>query len=202
MSYQYLIGPYVIMICKYSKCFAIFTSTANYLLVWFLVGINGGNGKPRTIPQSQFFEILKSTKRMCIVRLVLRLCLNGYMCIDQCLVIIFCSCKDRAGQPECRVQVEIIALSIHLLENTENTITTVTQKIQNGQCMSLTIFNQIFGVYFKVNGTLVTNSNHKEVVTLIKAGSYVALTLLGKPPSSRNSGSGKFDHSLSRGRWL
>ncbi|CAB3998697.1 rho guanine nucleotide exchange factor 12, partial [Paramuricea clavata] len=40
-----------------------------------------------------------------------------------------------------------------------------------------------------VNGTLVTNSNHKEVVTLIKAGSYVALTLLGKPPSSRNSGS-------------
>ncbi|XP_046852424.1 rho guanine nucleotide exchange factor 11-like isoform X2 [Xenia sp. Carnegie-2017] len=35
----------------------------------------------------------------------------------------------------------------------------------------------------KVNGTLVTNSNHKEVVDLIKSGSYVALTLLGKPPS-------------------
>ncbi|KAG8192162.1 hypothetical protein JTE90_027804 [Oedothorax gibbosus] len=35
----------------------------------------------------------------------------------------------------------------------------------------------------KVNGTLVTQSNHQEVVELIKsAGSYVALTLLGKPP--------------------
>lgn len=29
----------------------------------------------------------------------------------------------------------------------------------------------------------MTNSNHKEVVDLIKSGSYVALTLLGKPPS-------------------
>ncbi|GIY79628.1 rho guanine nucleotide exchange factor 12 [Caerostris extrusa] len=34
----------------------------------------------------------------------------------------------------------------------------------------------------KVNGTLVTQSNHQEVVELIKSGSYVALTLLGKPP--------------------
>uniref|UniRef100_UPI00358E482C rho guanine nucleotide exchange factor 11-like n=1 Tax=Myxine glutinosa TaxID=7769 RepID=UPI00358E482C len=36
----------------------------------------------------------------------------------------------------------------------------------------------------KVNGTLVTQSNHLEVVHLIKSGSYVALTLLGRPPGS------------------
>ncbi|CAM4553025.1 unnamed protein product [Leuciscus chuanchicus] len=36
----------------------------------------------------------------------------------------------------------------------------------------------------KVNGTLVTQSNHVEVVNLIKSGSYVALTLLGRPPGS------------------
>ncbi|XP_038164664.1 rho guanine nucleotide exchange factor 12-like [Cyprinodon tularosa] len=34
----------------------------------------------------------------------------------------------------------------------------------------------------KVNGTLVTHSNHLEVVELIKSGSYVALTVLGRPP--------------------
>ncbi|XP_041729637.1 rho guanine nucleotide exchange factor 12 isoform X2 [Coregonus clupeaformis] len=34
----------------------------------------------------------------------------------------------------------------------------------------------------KVNGTLVTHSNHVEVVQLIKSGSYVALTVLGRPP--------------------
>ncbi|KAM6933645.1 rho guanine nucleotide exchange factor 12 isoform 2-T2 [Xenentodon cancila] len=34
----------------------------------------------------------------------------------------------------------------------------------------------------KVNGTLVTRSNHTEVVKLIKSGSYVALTVLGRPP--------------------
>uniref|UniRef100_A0AAZ3S7E8 Rho guanine nucleotide exchange factor (GEF) 12a n=1 Tax=Oncorhynchus tshawytscha TaxID=74940 RepID=A0AAZ3S7E8_ONCTS len=33
-----------------------------------------------------------------------------------------------------------------------------------------------------VNGTLVTHSNHVEVVKLIKSGSYVALTVLGRPP--------------------
>ncbi|CAL1531771.1 unnamed protein product [Lymnaea stagnalis] len=33
----------------------------------------------------------------------------------------------------------------------------------------------------KVNGTLVTSRNHLDVVKLIKSGSYVALTLLGKP---------------------
>ncbi|XP_078323651.1 rho guanine nucleotide exchange factor 11-like isoform X5 [Crassostrea virginica] len=34
----------------------------------------------------------------------------------------------------------------------------------------------------KVNGTLVTNSNHIEVVRLIKAGSFVALTLMNRAP--------------------
>ncbi|XP_050416069.1 rho guanine nucleotide exchange factor 11 isoform X2 [Patella vulgata] len=34
----------------------------------------------------------------------------------------------------------------------------------------------------KVNGTLVTNKNHIDVVKLIKSGPLVALTLLGKPP--------------------
>ncbi|KAK3560711.1 hypothetical protein QTP86_014737, partial [Hemibagrus guttatus] len=34
----------------------------------------------------------------------------------------------------------------------------------------------------KVNGTLVTHSNHVEVVKLFKSGSYVALTVLGRPP--------------------
>ncbi|XP_006895962.1 PREDICTED: rho guanine nucleotide exchange factor 11, partial [Elephantulus edwardii] len=36
----------------------------------------------------------------------------------------------------------------------------------------------------KVNGTMVTNSSHLEVVKLIKSGAYVALTLLGPSPSS------------------
>uniref|UniRef100_A0A8C5QZ81 Rho guanine nucleotide exchange factor 11 n=1 Tax=Leptobrachium leishanense TaxID=445787 RepID=A0A8C5QZ81_9ANUR len=36
----------------------------------------------------------------------------------------------------------------------------------------------------KVNGTLVSNSSHIEVVKLIKSGTYVALTLLGSPPPS------------------
>ncbi|XP_078003023.1 rho guanine nucleotide exchange factor 12 isoform X4 [Phascolarctos cinereus] len=36
----------------------------------------------------------------------------------------------------------------------------------------------------KVNGTLVTHSNHLEVVQLIKSGSYVALTVQGRPPGS------------------
>nr|XP_033779496.1 rho guanine nucleotide exchange factor 11 isoform X3 [Geotrypetes seraphini] len=36
----------------------------------------------------------------------------------------------------------------------------------------------------KVNGTLVANSSHLEVVKLIKSGAYVALTLLGSPPTS------------------
>ncbi|XP_020614019.1 rho guanine nucleotide exchange factor 11-like isoform X3 [Orbicella faveolata] len=41
---------------------------------------------------------------------------------------------------------------------------------------------QVGDKIIKVNGTLVTNYNHIEVVNLIKSGSYVALTLLGKPP--------------------
>ena len=36
----------------------------------------------------------------------------------------------------------------------------------------------------KVNGTLVTNSNHIDVVKLIKSGSFVALTLLNKPATA------------------
>ncbi|XP_078538289.1 rho guanine nucleotide exchange factor 12 isoform X3 [Lissotriton helveticus] len=36
----------------------------------------------------------------------------------------------------------------------------------------------------KVNGELVTRSNHLEVVQLIKSGSYVALTVQGRPPGS------------------
>ncbi|XP_043857116.1 rho guanine nucleotide exchange factor 11 isoform X6 [Dromiciops gliroides] len=36
----------------------------------------------------------------------------------------------------------------------------------------------------KVNGTMVTNSSHLEVVKLIKSGAYVALTLLGSSSSS------------------
>ncbi|KAM9294557.1 rho guanine nucleotide exchange factor 11 [Gastrophryne carolinensis] len=39
----------------------------------------------------------------------------------------------------------------------------------------------------KVNGTLVANSSHLEVVKLIKSGTYVALTLLGSPPPSMAS---------------
>ncbi|XP_016076904.1 PREDICTED: rho guanine nucleotide exchange factor 11 isoform X3 [Miniopterus natalensis] len=40
----------------------------------------------------------------------------------------------------------------------------------------------------KVNGTMVTNSSHLEVVKLIKSGAYVALTLLGSSPSVGVSG--------------
>ncbi|NXS85401.1 ARHGB factor, partial [Erpornis zantholeuca] len=39
----------------------------------------------------------------------------------------------------------------------------------------------------KVNGTMVTNSSHVEVVKLIKSGAYVALTLLGSPPGISGS---------------
>ncbi|XP_070202446.1 rho guanine nucleotide exchange factor 11-like isoform X4 [Littorina saxatilis] len=40
----------------------------------------------------------------------------------------------------------------------------------------------------KVNGTLVTNKNHIDVVKLIKSGSYVALTLMGRPNSASSPG--------------
>ncbi|KAM7315168.1 rho guanine nucleotide exchange factor 11 isoform X4 [Ixodes scapularis] len=40
----------------------------------------------------------------------------------------------------------------------------------------------------KVNGTLVTQSNHQDVVQLIKSGAHVALTLLGPPLVDRGGG--------------
>ncbi|XP_053408833.1 rho guanine nucleotide exchange factor 12-like isoform X6 [Mercenaria mercenaria] len=43
---------------------------------------------------------------------------------------------------------------------------------------------QVGDKIIKVNGKLVTNSNHTEVVKMIRAGSYVALTLLGKPSNT------------------
>ncbi|XP_067425518.1 rho guanine nucleotide exchange factor 11 isoform X2 [Emydura macquarii macquarii] len=49
----------------------------------------------------------------------------------------------------------------------------------------------------KVNGTMVTNSSHLEVVKLIKSGAYVALTLLGSPPPSVVLSSPQQDMSLS-----
>ncbi|KAM5129166.1 rho guanine nucleotide exchange factor 11 isoform 2-T2 [Mantella aurantiaca] len=47
----------------------------------------------------------------------------------------------------------------------------------------------------KVNGTLVANSSHIEVVKLIKSGTYVALTLLGSPPPSMATSG--YQHDLS-----
>ncbi|XP_077697312.1 rho guanine nucleotide exchange factor 11 isoform X4 [Eretmochelys imbricata] len=49
----------------------------------------------------------------------------------------------------------------------------------------------------KVNGTMVTNSSHLEVVKLIKSGAYVALTLLGSPPPSVVLSSPQQDVSIS-----
>uniref|UniRef100_K7G2R5 Rho guanine nucleotide exchange factor 11 n=1 Tax=Pelodiscus sinensis TaxID=13735 RepID=K7G2R5_PELSI len=48
----------------------------------------------------------------------------------------------------------------------------------------------------KVNGTMVTNSSHLEVVKLIKSGAYVALTLLGPPPPSVGLSSPQHDVSV------
>uniref|UniRef100_A0A8B9DQG2 Rho guanine nucleotide exchange factor 11 n=1 Tax=Anser cygnoides TaxID=8845 RepID=A0A8B9DQG2_ANSCY len=47
----------------------------------------------------------------------------------------------------------------------------------------------------KVNGMMVTNSSHLEVVKLIKSGAYVALTLLGSPPPSVGLSSSQQDVS-------
>ncbi|XP_064651024.1 uncharacterized protein LOC135502270 isoform X5 [Lineus longissimus] len=46
----------------------------------------------------------------------------------------------------------------------------------------------------KVNGSMVANCNHKDVVKMIKSGTYVALTLVGRPPghSRRESGDQSF----------
>ncbi|XP_062453738.1 rho guanine nucleotide exchange factor 11 isoform X2 [Rhea pennata] len=48
----------------------------------------------------------------------------------------------------------------------------------------------------KVNGTMVTNSSHLEVVKLIKSGAYVALTLLGSPPPSVGLSNSQQDVSM------
>uniref|UniRef100_A0A667YJG5 Rho guanine nucleotide exchange factor 12 n=1 Tax=Myripristis murdjan TaxID=586833 RepID=A0A667YJG5_9TELE len=65
----------------------------------------------------------------------------------------------------------------------------IIQKDENGFGLTVSGDNPVFvqlvkegKVEFKVNGTLVTHSNHVEVVKLIKSGSYVALTVLGRPP--------------------
>ncbi|XP_075748566.1 rho guanine nucleotide exchange factor 11-like isoform X3 [Rhipicephalus microplus] len=50
----------------------------------------------------------------------------------------------------------------------------------------------------KVNGTLVTQSNHQDVVHLIKSGAHVALTLLG-PPSTGVGGGERSNNTGSAG---
>uniref|UniRef100_A0A3P8YFM0 DH domain-containing protein n=1 Tax=Esox lucius TaxID=8010 RepID=A0A3P8YFM0_ESOLU len=56
----------------------------------------------------------------------------------------------------------------------------IIQKDENGFGLTVSGDNPVFVQL--VNGTLVTHSNHVEVVKLIKSGSYVALTVLGRPP--------------------
>uniref|UniRef100_A0A4W6D0E1 Rho guanine nucleotide exchange factor 12 n=1 Tax=Lates calcarifer TaxID=8187 RepID=A0A4W6D0E1_LATCA len=69
----------------------------------------------------------------------------------------------------------------------------IIQKDENGFGLTVSGDNPVFvqlvkegkvdtTAIFQVNGTLVTHSNHIEVVKLIKSGSYVALTVLGRPP--------------------
>uniref|UniRef100_A0A4W5QPT1 Rho guanine nucleotide exchange factor 12 n=1 Tax=Hucho hucho TaxID=62062 RepID=A0A4W5QPT1_9TELE len=61
----------------------------------------------------------------------------------------------------------------------------IIQKDENGFGLTVSGDNPVFVQLVKegkVNGTLVTHSNHVEVVKLIKSGSYVALTVLGRPP--------------------
>uniref|UniRef100_A0A673WKH1 Rho guanine nucleotide exchange factor 12 n=1 Tax=Salmo trutta TaxID=8032 RepID=A0A673WKH1_SALTR len=63
----------------------------------------------------------------------------------------------------------------------------IIQKDENGFGLTVSGDNPVFvqlvkEALNKVNGTLVTHSNHVEVVKLIKSGSYVALTVLGRPP--------------------
>uniref|UniRef100_A0A3B1J789 Rho guanine nucleotide exchange factor 12 n=1 Tax=Astyanax mexicanus TaxID=7994 RepID=A0A3B1J789_ASTMX len=69
----------------------------------------------------------------------------------------------------------------------------IIQKDENGFGLTVSgdnpVFVQLvkegewsFDFFIIVNGTLVTHSNHVEVVKLIKSGSYVALTVLGRPP--------------------
>ncbi|TRY92099.1 hypothetical protein DNTS_022021, partial [Danionella cerebrum] len=63
----------------------------------------------------------------------------------------------------------------------------IIQKDENGFGLTVSGDNPVFVQLMElqcepVNGTLVTHSNHIEVVKLIKSGSYVALTVLGRPP--------------------
>uniref|UniRef100_A0A8B9N691 Rho guanine nucleotide exchange factor 12 n=1 Tax=Accipiter nisus TaxID=211598 RepID=A0A8B9N691_9AVES len=58
----------------------------------------------------------------------------------------------------------------------------VIQRDENGFGLTVSGDNPVF--VQSVNGTLVTHSNHLEVVKLIKSGSYVALTVQGRPPGS------------------
>uniref|UniRef100_A0A452VFZ6 Rho guanine nucleotide exchange factor 12 n=1 Tax=Ursus maritimus TaxID=29073 RepID=A0A452VFZ6_URSMA len=63
----------------------------------------------------------------------------------------------------------------------------IIQKDDNGFGLTVSGDNPVFVQSVKegkVNGTLVTHSNHLEVVKLIKSGSYVALTVQGRPPGS------------------
>uniref|UniRef100_A0A2K5XST6 Rho guanine nucleotide exchange factor 12 n=1 Tax=Mandrillus leucophaeus TaxID=9568 RepID=A0A2K5XST6_MANLE len=72
----------------------------------------------------------------------------------------------------------------------------VIQKDDNGFGLTVSGDNPVFvqsvkegkaflkTIYHSVNGTLVTHSNHLEVVKLIRSGSYVALTVQGRPPGS------------------
>uniref|UniRef100_A0A7M4E7B2 Rho guanine nucleotide exchange factor 12 n=1 Tax=Crocodylus porosus TaxID=8502 RepID=A0A7M4E7B2_CROPO len=64
----------------------------------------------------------------------------------------------------------------------------VIQRDENGFGLTVSGDNPVFVQSVKegktVNGTLVTHSNHLEVVKLIKSGSYVALTVQGRPPGS------------------
>uniref|UniRef100_A0A8D0H3M1 Rho guanine nucleotide exchange factor 12 n=1 Tax=Sphenodon punctatus TaxID=8508 RepID=A0A8D0H3M1_SPHPU len=62
----------------------------------------------------------------------------------------------------------------------------IIQRDENGFGLTVSGDNPVFVQSVKegkqVNGTLVTHSNHLEVVKLIKSGSYVALTVQGRPP--------------------
>uniref|UniRef100_A0A3Q3GVR9 DH domain-containing protein n=1 Tax=Labrus bergylta TaxID=56723 RepID=A0A3Q3GVR9_9LABR len=61
----------------------------------------------------------------------------------------------------------------------------IIQRDENGFGLTVSGDNPVFVQLVKegkVNGSLVTHSNHIEVVKLIKSGSYVALTVLGRPP--------------------
>ncbi|KAK2573471.1 Rho guanine nucleotide exchange factor 1 [Acropora cervicornis] len=83
----------------------------------------------------------------------------------------------------------------------DNPVYVQSVKEEDVTCMS----DDVCGTFF-VNGTLVTHFNHAEVVDLIKSGSYVALTLLGKPPAhlhenKRGVHKKAFGKVAKRGKW-